>query len=136
MTSHRTLGVHENPAGICKTEYTHLVTKGQKMAQLISAQSITCSEAWTAYRSIYLPSMRCNLPATSFTRQDLATIQRSPIQVLLSVMGFNRKIPLAVVLGPAYLGGASAYVVYTSDRATSRSQHYSNTSGNTVAEAK
>jgi hypothetical protein len=33
-TSHRTLGALENPAGISKTEYTHLVTKGQKMAQL------------------------------------------------------------------------------------------------------
>jgi hypothetical protein len=25
--SHRRLGVHENPAGIYKTEYTHLLTK-------------------------------------------------------------------------------------------------------------
>ncbi len=39
--SHRTLGVHENPAGIYKTEYAHLLAKGSKMAQLISAQAIT-----------------------------------------------------------------------------------------------
>jgi hypothetical protein len=57
-TSHRTLGVRENPGGIYNTEYTHLGTNGQKMAQLISAQSITRFEAWTDYRSIYLPSMR------------------------------------------------------------------------------
>jgi hypothetical protein len=29
-TFHRTLGVDENPAGIYKSEYTHIVTKGQK----------------------------------------------------------------------------------------------------------
>jgi hypothetical protein len=52
------------------------------MAQLTLAQSITRSEAWTAYQSICLPSMRYSLPAISFARQERAAIQRSPIQVL------------------------------------------------------
>jgi hypothetical protein len=56
------------------------------MAQLISAQSITRFEAWTAYRSIYLPRLLCSLPPTRSTRQELATIRRNPIQVLLSAM--------------------------------------------------
>jgi hypothetical protein len=40
-TPHRALGIHENPAVIYKTKYTHLVTKIQTLAQLMSAQSIT-----------------------------------------------------------------------------------------------
>jgi hypothetical protein len=41
-TFHRTLGVDENPAGIYKTEYTHIVTKGQKYYQsgYISSQYV------------------------------------------------------------------------------------------------
>jgi hypothetical protein len=103
--SHRTLGVHDNPASIYKTEYAHLLAKGNNMAQLISAQAITRPDAWIAYRRVYLPSLSYSLPSTSFPRQDLATIQRNSIHVLLSAMGFNNNIPLALVCGPAYLGG-------------------------------
>jgi hypothetical protein len=85
-TSHRTLGVHENHAGNYQTEYAHLVNKGQKMAYLISAQSITRSDAWTAYRSIYLPSMNYSIPTTRFSRQEFATIQRSPIHSPIRVL--------------------------------------------------
>jgi hypothetical protein len=46
--------------------------------------------------------MSYSLPTTSFTRQELATIQRGPIQVLLSAI--NRNMPLDVVFGPARLG--------------------------------
>jgi hypothetical protein len=68
--------------------------------------SIKRSDGWIAYRSIYLASMSYSLPTTSFTRKELATIQRGPIQVLLSATGFNRNVPLVeVVFGPAYLGG-------------------------------
>jgi hypothetical protein len=35
----------------------------------------------------------------------VATIQRSLIQVLISAMGFNRNMPLAVVFGPPSRGG-------------------------------
>jgi hypothetical protein len=59
------------------------------MAQLIQAQSFTRSEAWAASRGIYLPSMPYSLPVTSFTRQEVATIQRIPTQVLLSELGLN-----------------------------------------------
>jgi hypothetical protein len=60
--------------------------------------------------------MRYSLPATtacatasstSFTRKELANIQRSSNQVLLSAMGFNRNMPLEVVFGPASLGSVS-----------------------------
>jgi hypothetical protein len=64
--------------GNYKTENTHLVTKGQQIAQLISAQSISCPDAYTAYRSIYLPYMRYNLLVNSFSRQEAATIQGCP----------------------------------------------------------
>jgi hypothetical protein len=57
------------------------------MANLISAQSIARFDGWTAYRSIYLPSMSYSLPNTSFTRQELATIQRSLIRALLLPWG-------------------------------------------------
>jgi hypothetical protein len=56
-TSHCTLGVHENPSGNLQTECDHFVSKGKKMAHLISAELIARSEGWLAYRSIYLPSM-------------------------------------------------------------------------------
>jgi hypothetical protein len=112
--SHPTLGVHENPASIYKTEYAHLLAKGNNVAQLISAHAITRPDAWIAYRSMYLPSHSYSLPSTSFTRQDLATIQRSSIHVLLSAMGFNNNMPLALVFGTS---GESDCSTYTSSRA-------------------
>jgi hypothetical protein len=104
-TSHRTLGVHENPSGSLQTECKHLVSKGKKMAHLISAQLIARSQGWLAYRSIYLPSMSYSLPSTSFTRRELANIQSSPIRALLSAMGFNQSMPREVVFGPNSIGG-------------------------------
>jgi hypothetical protein len=86
------------------------------MAQLISAQSTKRSDGWLAYRSIYLASMSYSLPTTGFTRQELATIQRGPLQVLLSVMGFNRDMPLEVVFGPAHLGGIGLRHLYVEQR--------------------
>ena len=47
---------------------------------------IARSEAWVAYRSIYRPSMSYSLVCTSFTKRELANIQRSPIRALLSTM--------------------------------------------------
>jgi hypothetical protein len=109
-TFHRTLGVHENPSGNYQTEYKYLVSKGQKMAHLISAQLIARSVEWIAYQNIYLPSMSCSLPGTSFNRRELANIQRSPIRVFLSAM--------------------------TLKKAAKRPPHYYYTSGNTAASVK
>jgi hypothetical protein len=49
---------------------------------MTSAQLIARPEGWIAYRSIYLPSMSYSPMSTSFTRRELATIQRSPIRAL------------------------------------------------------
>jgi hypothetical protein len=77
------------------------------MAQLISAQSITRFQRHGQPNEVSVfPLRTITLPATSFTRQELATIQRSPIQVLLTAMGFNRKMPIAVVWGIASLGAS------------------------------
>jgi hypothetical protein len=111
-TSHRTLGVHENPSGNSRTEYEHLLAKGKNMAHMISAQLIARPEGWIAYRSIYLSSMGYSLPSTSFTRRELSTIQRSPIRALLSTMGFNRNMPLEVVFGPISHGGLGLRHLY------------------------
>jgi hypothetical protein len=82
-----TLGVHENPSGDNQTEYKHLVSGSQKNRNLISAQSMARSGGWIAYRSFYLPSVSYSLPSTSFSRQELATIQRSPIEHLFLQWG-------------------------------------------------
>jgi hypothetical protein len=104
-TSHRTLGVRQNPSGNLQTECDHLLSEGKKTAHLISAQVIARHEAWMAYRSIYLPSMSYSLSSTSFDRKTLAKIQSNPIRALLSAMGFNRNMPLEVVSGTISIGG-------------------------------
>jgi hypothetical protein len=86
--------------------------KGTIMALLISAQLIARSEGWLAYRSIYLPSMSYSLPSTSFTRRELATIQRRPIRAILPAISFNRNMPLEVVFGPASIGGLGLRHLY------------------------
>jgi hypothetical protein len=91
----------------------HLYTAmSKKMAHLISAQLIARSEAWLAHRSIYLPSMSYSLPSSSFTRRELATVQRRPVRALLSAMGFNRNMPLQVVFGPTSIGGLGLRHLY------------------------
>jgi hypothetical protein len=108
----RTLGVHENPSGNLQTECEHLVSEGKKMAHLISAQLIARSEGWSAYRSIYLPSMSYSLPSTSLTMRELFNIQSSPIRALLSVMGLNWNMPRKVVFGPTSIGGIGLRYLY------------------------
>lgn len=72
-------------------EYTHLVAKGQAMVQLISAQSITCSEAWTAAEEVSIFRVCTTAyPPLASLKQELATILHSPIEVLLSVVGTRR----------------------------------------------
>jgi hypothetical protein len=55
--------------------------------------------------SIFLVCATVFPPLVASTRQELATIQVSPIQVLPSAMGFNRNMPLVVIFGLASLGG-------------------------------
>jgi hypothetical protein len=64
-------------------------------------------------------------PPTTFTRQELATIQRSSIHVLLSAVGFNRNMLLAVVFRPASFGGIGLLCgIHTSNKAASRYLNY------------
>jgi hypothetical protein len=110
--SRRTLGVHENPSSNLQTEFEHLLSKGKKMSHLISAQFITRTEAWTAYRSIYLLSMSYSFPRTSFNRRELAKVQSRPINAQLSAMAFNRNMPREVVFGPTSNGGIGLRHLY------------------------
>jgi hypothetical protein len=47
---------YENPSGNLQTEREHLVSKGKKMAHLISAQLISRFEGWLAYRASISPA--------------------------------------------------------------------------------
>jgi hypothetical protein len=84
------ISFRQSAVSIYKTDYVQTSHHQRLENGATDFSSIdTRSEAWTAYRSICLPSMRYSLSAISFARQEFATIQRSPIQVLLSAMGFN-----------------------------------------------
>ena len=117
--SHKTLGVMEDLSGNNAGERERLQTKASKMAQLISAGSLTRSDASVLYRSVYLGSMGYSLPVTTFTEKELSKIQGAPVQALLSGMGYNRNMPKEVV-SDQHDTEISGFDIYISNKGHSR----------------
>ena len=125
--SHKTLGVMENPLGNNAGERERLQTKASKMAQLISAGSLTRLDASVLYRSVYLSSTGYSLPVTTLTEKELSKIQGAPVQALLSGMGYNRNMPKEVVFGSTRYGGIGIRHLYIEQWSTTSMVHSQST---------
>jgi exonuclease III len=105
--SHKTLGHYKEPAGHQKTQFRQLQEKSQETTSFLWTCPLTRSEAWTFYYACYLPSVGYPLACSSMTRNQLDTIQRKAMSIIIPRCGFNRKTKKEILYGPLALGGAS-----------------------------
>jgi hypothetical protein len=103
--AHRTLGVLLCPDDNDNEEYQRLLQKSDRFARSIMTSNFTPEETWTAYRSIYLPSLGYSLGITALTPNQLDQIESRSTCALLTKMGYNPNTPRALVFGPAETGG-------------------------------
>ena len=131
-SSHKTLGIMENPSGNYVDEYQQLVSIAEKWKNSVSHQFLTRQECNLFYQNFFIPSMRYHLTVGTFTEQQLDRLQHPITQLLLPRLGYNGNMPKEVIYGPIQSGGMGftslsviqACLLYTSpsprDGATSR----------------
>ena len=101
----RNLGIRLAMSGTFQDELTHRIEQSKKMADLLYRSPLSPSDSFMVYQTRYLPAMRYPLQVTTFTNNELQSIQKPFIHKLLPKIGLNRHTPLAVIHGPANLGG-------------------------------
>ena len=105
--SHKTLGHYKEPAGHQKTQFRNLKEKSDESSAFLWSCPLSRSEAWTYYYACYLPSVCYPLACSFMTQQQLDTIQRSAMSIIVPRCGFNRNTKKEILYGPLHLGGAS-----------------------------
>ena len=103
--AHRTLGVWMAPTGTSETQATQCLQRSQQITKGLRNNRLTRTQAWMAYRHIWLPSVGYPLACSSLTTAQLSKIQNSAIRDFLPHLGFARSFPRAVLYGPTQFGG-------------------------------
>ena len=90
-----------------KEQFRCLQEKSNDTTAFLWKCPLTRSEAWTFYYACYLLSVSYPLSASSLTRQQLDTIQRKAMSIIVPRCGFSRNTKKEILYGPMELGGAS-----------------------------
>ena len=72
---------------------------------MIQSSRLTKQEALRAYRTVLFPSVTYPLGAIYFSPQQCNTLQNLAAQEYLPKLGFNQKLPKAILFGPTKYGG-------------------------------
>ena len=105
--SHKTLGHYKEPAGHQKTQFRQLQEKSNNTTAFLWSCPLSRSEAWTFYYAFYIPSVGYPLACSALSQQQLDTIQRKAMSIIVPRCGFNRHTKKEILYGPLELGGAS-----------------------------
>ena len=103
--AHRTLGVWISPTGDTSPQFLHCNSRNSQICRGINNQHLTKTQAYMAYRHIWLPSVGYPLACSHLSITQLSTIDRSAMQAFLPKLGFARTFPRSVIYGPLSLGG-------------------------------
>ena len=103
--AHRTLGVWLSPTAESVTQTQHCLSRSQQITAGLRSNQLTRTQAWMAYRHIWLPSVGYPLACSNLSPTQLDKIQSSAIRDFLPHLGFARTFPRAVLYGPARHGG-------------------------------
>ena len=71
------------------------------------------SEEFFTFTDLWRPAITYCTPVANLTKSQCDKIQSPFYQVLLSMMGFNRHMPRAVIFGPKRYGGRGIMDLYT-----------------------
>ena len=113
VNPHKTLGHYKAPSGNGASQLRILKNKSNTLGQQVSNGPFNKHDAWTFYRSIYLPSVGYVLPQNFFTAKQLKAIQTSAMSSIIAKCGYNRKSKTEIIYGPKSLAGAGFVDLYT-----------------------
>ena len=86
--------------------------KSDQLAGFLLGNALDQQDAWTYYFAIYLPAITYPLTATYFTQQQLHTLQKKALSVIISKCGFARSTSRAIIFAPTAYGGAGFRHLY------------------------
>ena len=111
-TAHKTLGHYKEPAGTQTEQYRQLHNKSNDITHFLWSSPVSRAETLMFYNACYLPSICYPLTCSHFTRQQLDTIQRRAMAIIIARSGYNRNTKKAVLYGPIEFGGARFHHLY------------------------
>jgi hypothetical protein len=103
--AYKLLGVQIAMNGDMKAQENVLQEKCEQMTSVFSQCPLSPPDVLQGYNSVFLPSIKYPLPATSITWEKLEKMQSLVINSVLPKLGFNRHFPRAVVYAPEHYGG-------------------------------
>ncbi len=103
--AHRTLGVWLSPTADSDTQTQHCLARSQQITAGLRSNKLTRTQAWMAYRHIWIPSVGYPLACSNLSPAQLDKIQKSALRDFLPHLGFARNFPRAVLFGPTQHGG-------------------------------
>jgi exonuclease III len=104
--AHKTLGHYKEPFGLQKTQFRKLKEKSDQITEFLWSTYFTREEAWTFYRSCYVPAVTYPLTSSFLSNSQLKAIQTKAMTIITAKCGFNRHTKSEVLYGPRNLGGA------------------------------
>ena len=126
-TAHRTLGQMKAPSGNQSKQIEYMKKRSQTWLHAIQESSLSRTEAQAALDMIWFPSMAYGLGTTNISFNDLNNIQKPVTNHILTVLGYNRHFPRAVVYGSPQFGGLNfkhLYVEQGTKHITQFIKHY------------
>ena len=103
--ANRILGVYLAPNGDFSKQLSVLRSKAQQYSTRLRKSRLTPSEAYTFYRTTYIPAMTYTLPALACDEEELHQVQSAVLPALLNQLGAHSKYPTALRHGPTLYAG-------------------------------
>jgi hypothetical protein len=107
--AYKYLGVQIALDGNMSAQQQAIQTKCQHFIQIFSQSNLSQSNMQLCYRTVFGPSIKYVLPATTLDPDFLDRVQRPLISLILSKLGFNQHMPKEVVLAPLHFGGLGLF---------------------------
>lgn len=112
-TSYKYVGVDIALDGNMNQQIKSLQLKCNKLNSALSQIYLSPQDTAQGYATVFTPSIKYVLPATSISSDVLKKMQIPITNTVLTKFGYNRHMPRAVVFAPITLGGLGLLDLYT-----------------------
>jgi hypothetical protein len=103
--AYKYVGVQIALDGNMEQQITIMKEKCNNFAGAFSQIFMSAKDTNQGYTTVFIPSIRYALPATSIDQKTLQKIQSPIINNVLTKIGYNRHMPRALVFAPSSIGG-------------------------------
>ena len=111
-TSHKTLGIHNAPAGQSTKQIDTSLQKSQHYSRVLRTIYLSPPEVWIFYNTINLPSITYPFLSLTISQQDCYHIQKQIKAPLLQKCGYNHNSPTLDVYSLQAHGGIRLQPLY------------------------